>query len=250
MANKRKASGQLTRNAKRRRRINAPGTVKSRVNKIMRFIKQNKPEVKYCKYTGGASFQDNTIQSWNLAYHMFSQGVGENQFIGKKLNLKYLTLKYYADNAAVHTTAGGGSGNIATKWRVLVVATKTYKTVTSLNAAEIFDQTFTDQQTWTPMYDSDKIKILAARTLTFSPHLVATNNNLSGPPMVRSGTINLRLNREFTFKDSGSSEAKLWNYYVLVHVDSQGLGGGNSSMNGLIKIGDFGFKAKVSYIDA
>lgn len=138
MAYKRKriTSGKVV---NKRRRLNSKALVRAPIKKIIRFIKENKPEVKLCRYTGGAAFQDNTIKSWNIAYQMFSQGVGENQFIGKKLHMKWLTLKYYADNAAVHQTAGGGSACLDIKYRVLVVASKVYKTTTDLNASEIFD---------------------------------------------------------------------------------------------------------------
>ena len=221
-------------------------TTARKVDKILRFIKTNKPELKIAKYSADANYTNNSIKSFNVAYHMMAQGTNENSFIGKKLNMKYLTVKYVLKNDAA-TALSTYWGNFDTIWRVSLVATKTFRTSTSLTGAEIYDDSFNGTGytgAFNPMYDSDKIKILTQKVIHLKP-LVADEITLSsGAPMVRYGKINFRLNRTMEFRDWNSSfEGKNMNYYILVETSSQG----NST--GILKTGSLSFQAKLSFTD-
>jgi len=203
--------------------------------------------VKIAKYTGSAAFNGAEIKSWNLMYHMFSQGTSETTFIGKRVRVKGIEIKWQVNNAAVTSTS---SGNTFLDHMNLIslISTKTYRTSTNLTIDEIQDTALAPNGPYRMNYDSDKVKILAHRKIHFAPKLAYGSSNpsggLGGAPQVRSGKIYKRINRVLTFRNwSTTHELKDDNYYLLFQCDSFG------DSSSLIKSGDLYFSIKVYFTD-
>lgn len=220
---------------------------KPTLQKVMRLIKSQKPEVKIAKYTGSAAFNGSEIKSWNLAYHLFTQGVGEGSFIGKKLHIRGMEIKWQLNNTAVTSTTSGHT-YLDHMNLLSVLSTKVYRTTTNLSIDEIQDTALAPNGPYRMNYDSDKVKIMAHRKVRFTPKLAYGSSNpsggLGGAPQQRTGKIYIRLNKTITFRDwSTSYELKDLNYYLLLQTANFG------DSASLIKSGDLFFSVKCYYTD-
>lgn len=237
MPYKRNRKGQLTRAAKRRKRLNArwistKAPLRARVNKIMNFIKKNKPEVKKAivRLTNN-KFNGADCETWNLMYQMMSQGVGEGQFTGKSINLKGIGVKIWVRNESY---AGGTSGYSAGDQKHIfsIIGHKDYQTLTSIGINEINATEYGTFNTYQPHYDKDKVKIYKQTAihhkgtaagippLASSPYLPDINGGL---PRAYVRNMYIPMNRTITFERYNLDyKIKGLNLYFLAQSDYTG----------------------------
>jgi len=223
-------------------------TKRPTIAKVMKIIKQNKPEVKQAKYQTSALFNSPSqdIKSWNLMYYSMSQGTGETQFIGKKFRARGIEIKWRINNVAV-TSTSGGYAFADQRFLVSVVAVKKYNTTANLGLGDFEDTAFTPNTVYRMNYDNEKIKVLAQRQINFKAKLGRgasdPSYNLGGVPEQRCGKFYVRLNKLLEFTQwNASYELKNWNYYVLFQC-------GSLSDSGLIQSGEFYFSSKIYFTD-
>jgi len=217
---------------------------KPTVKKIMRILKSNRPETKIAKFTASVVML-NSINSWNIMYQSFAQGSGETQFTGKKVNLKGIEVKYQINNTGV-TASTSGFTLSDTRVLVSIIATKTYKTTSSLSYSDIQDDALATNTTYRMNYDIDKCKVLAQRKINLHAMLGAASDpgtGLGGVPRQYSGKMYLRLNKNFVFRDWATSyEAQDLNYYVVIQSNT-------FQTSSLVASGEAYFSVKTYYTD-
>lgn len=225
--------GGRTRTVKRRRftpKRKAP--LRTRVNKILTFIKRNKPETKKAVFRVNSNqFKGGECVTWNLMYEMMNHGVGETQFVGKSFNLKGISVKIWARNESY---AGGTTGFSAGDQKHIfsIIGHKEYVTLSSLGINNINATEFGTFKTYTPHYDADKVKIYKQTTIHHKG-TAAGIPPLAGPPFgadINGGlprsfvrSMYIPMNRKITF-ERYNTDFKIsgLNLYFLAQSDFMG----------------------------
>lgn len=237
------------RSAKRRRTARKP-TLNRRVNKILRFIKNNKPEVKKATYrVTAADLSGGLCVTYNLMYHMMSQGDAENQFAGKSINLKGIGIKAIVTNEAI-ANAIPGFNACDFKALISLIGHKQYATTSSISITNINATEFGTFSTYRPHYDADKVKIykqlafhhrgVAAGGLSTTP--VGAPDQLAGHVRAYTKSTYVKMNRKLTFERFTTDYAlKGNNLYLLVQSDYIG--------PTFTTIGEYSFDVTLYYTD-
>lgn len=212
--------------AAKKRKYTPRKSIRGRVNKILRFIKENKPEVKKAIYTVNSSqLNDGTLKSWNLMYYAMAQGVGENQFTGKKVHLKGIAVKVRITNECQSGLAVGYS-NGHQRNLISVVGHKDYTTTTNLDINQINATEYGSFNTFSPHYDSDKIKIYKQKRLDLKGLApgVDTNNNpnpTGSYPRVVTSSFYVPMKKDLVFERwSQDYKLKGLNLYLLIQSNA------------------------------
>lgn len=234
---KRKANGQLTTAAKKRKLANARWSTKkaplrARVNKIINFIKKNKPETKKAVIRiSNQTFKGGDCVTWNLMAAMMSQGVGEGQFTGKSINLKGIGVKIWCRNESY---AGGVNGYSAGDQKHIwsIIGHKDYANLTSLGINDLAATEYGTFSTYFPHYDADKVKIYKQTKVHHRPDAAGVPPAASAPylPDKNGGLIRaysrsmyVPMNRTITFERySTDYKIKGLNLYFLAQSDYTG----------------------------
>lgn len=150
----------------------------------------------------------NTMISYNLNYYV-SAGTSNNQMIGDKIRWKGIAIKYSVQNQ--------NGSNPPTWYRqpivldVYILRCPTYKTITSLNLAEVFNETIQDANLG---FLRNDVKSLYKKTIRINPEL----DTGTIPQKNISGKIWLKRNQVIQYADFGV-DYKLkggQNYYLYV----------------------------------
>lgn len=200
--------------AQKRRRINKKASLKTRVNKIYRFIKNNRPEVKKAIYSVNAvPLADGVTLTYNLMYHAMQQGTNEFSFTGKSINLKGVSVKIRQTNEAIGTGAASGFSPCHQRAIYSLIGHKDYYTTSSIPVAQINATEYGTFNTFSPHYDAEKVKIYKQKVLDLksdSPGVDVNNNPyvLGAYPRMATSTMYYKTNRKITF-ERWSSDYKI-----------------------------------------
>lgn len=250
---KRKYSGSTRARSVKRRRTTRAKSLRGRVNKILRFIKNNKPELKKATFrvTNG-SLSGGLCVTYNLMYHMLSQGEGESQFVGKSINLKGIGIKGLITNDA-RTNSVQGYNAYDFKVLMSIIGHKNYNTTSSISITDINATEYNTFSCYYPHYDADKVKIhkqFAIHHRGISGGGVGTYESpdqLGGHPRGYSFSKYLKLNRKLTF-ERWNTDFKLKgnNLYFLLQSDHIGPAF-DSGLNP--RMGQYSFDITLYYTD-
>lgn len=220
-----------------KRKAPAKKSLISRVNKITRFISQNKPEIKKAVFTIATPFNNNDCKTYNMMYQGLSQGVGEGQIIGKSFNLKSIVVKYrFTNESQAGATAGFAVNEQANL--LSIIGHKEYYTLTNIPIAEINDTRYGSFNCWKPHYDTDKVKIYSWRKIHHrgtasgqtgtAPFLPDQNGAFA---RTYTGSMYKKMNRKITF-ERYSTDYKISGLNLYLLFQSNALGPNYSNFYG------------------
>jgi len=240
------------RTARRGTRRSAPyarkkkATVTAKINKVMRMVKLTKPETKKLVYSIGSTNinpSPTDVISYNIFYHTYSRGVGENQFIGSQINARGIQITAAFNNVATHSGTSG-AGTAQYKFRMMIVKSDIYRTTTSLTMAEIEDASTAPNSIYRMNYDSDKLKIIAKKDVTITPQVFATGV-FSAPTIVKTLKWYIPFKKIVRFQDNSAVltdyRLKDGNYYLLIQSGSPD--------GSFTHVGQYSFQMKVYFTD-
>lgn len=193
---KRKAAQQKRRYRKRRKNVKS----KSQIGQIVRFIKNNKPELKVAYYQATPTFDigTNSWKTYNLIYQMCTQGVGESSFVGKKFHLKGIAVKYSVRNDSVFVS-GSGPYYGYTGTRMLLFGHKDYATTSNLSRGEVVASEFTVDP-WKFSVDADKVRVKKSVLVQTNPAPFAAASAVQGQEQWKHGSFYVPINRDIVFE--------------------------------------------------
>lgn len=191
----------------------------AKLNRVISFINRNKPEVKVAYYQVTKAFDtgSNAWTTYNLMYHMMAQNNSETGFIGKKIHVKGIAVKYSVQNAAVITSTTGPYYGV-TGTRVLIFGHKDYQTTSSVARTQVTDNQFTVDP-WKFSIDSDKAKLYKTKMITTPSCTFNAANSASGKEEWKHGSFYVPIKKDITFERwSEDYKIKGQNLYLALYA--------------------------------
>lgn len=185
------------------------------VKTIAKKVAQKEEETKFFNYSNGVTYPSITTPvSWNIFYHSVAQGNTNNTFEGDKINWRGIKVKWMLTNYG-----GAVRGYIDTPFTVtfMLVATKVYKSTTSLTLADIRDDNNSRPETY---FVNNDTKILYK-------HEIKMNQVKAGDKRHITGNFFAKKNQMITFKDFDAGTHQLqgeWQYYLMAYAWDDNIG--------------------------
>lgn len=230
----RRGQGKYVLKKTKKRKRGSNKTIVSLVKKaVMKQV-----ETKTLDFSASSTIKHGNQLSWNIMYQIGNEeGVGEHQFVGGKYVISGISIKGTVNNSF----SGGAALNHGTFWNVFLVATKTYRTTTSLSSTDILDSHVGINNAVITTFDPDKCKVLASRKIYIPPMgnaETATPNQSNGGIQLKRFKIYKKLNKPISFIDwTNSYELKNQNYYVLVqNFNAAGVADTTTSVNFAVRL--------------
>lgn len=186
---------------------------------VKQQISRNSEKKEFVHQSLSTSVDFVTVSSYNLNFHGVARGAGEIQFTGNGYKIKQMQVKFQLSNFCP-ALAFLKPMNSPLSFFVAIIKTKIYKTLTSLTKEELWDENLGLLDTQASLFrDSDKMKVLASKTVTIYPDPDPTRNS------VQSKVVHLscKPNTMFRYRDFDNSyEGQSGNYYAIIFPTKYG----------------------------